>query len=476
MKLKNVIGTLLVAILGGIVAVLAYNKIVPKEKRVITTTVKQPVNFAKMPPGDMGANDFVYAANKTIEAVVHVKTKSIKESYNPILDFFYNNGTTQQEILGFGSGVIISDDGYIVTNNHVVEGSSKVSVTLNDRREFDAEIIGTDPSTDLALLKIMTKDIKFDYVDWGNSDELQVGEWVLAVGNPFNLTSTVTAGIVSAKGKNLDIIQDKYRIESFIQTDAAVNRGNSGGALVDVSGKLVGINTAILSPTGGYAGISFAVPVSIVQKVVRDLIEYGAVQRAILGVSIADVTAELAKEKKLDKIEGVYIHDVSPEGAAAAVGIKAGDVILAINDVAVNSAGEVQEQISRYRPKDKVNVLIKRNGKTKQYVVVLRNLQGNTNYVKANNYDDVLGAQLTEITSNEKNKLKIEGGVKVEKLKNGKLSAAGVNEGFIITKINNRRVKTITELYQTLEDIQGGVYLEGVYSNGAVAYYAFGLN
>lgn len=475
MKIKRIIGTLTVAIVGGIIAILAYNKLVPKEERIITTVVEKPVGFAKLPPGGIESTNFVYAANKTVEAVVHVKTKSIRESYNPILDFFYNDGVSRQEVVGYGSGVIISDDGYIVTNNHVVESSQNVSVTLNDKREFDAKIIGTDPSTDLALLKVDVKDEKFQYVEWGNSDEIQVGEWVLAVGNPFNLTSTVTAGIVSAKGKNLDIIRDQYRIESFIQTDAAVNRGNSGGALVDVQGKLVGINTAIVSPSGGYAGISFAVPVSIVQKIVRDLIEYGAVQRAILGVSIQDVDANLAKEKGFDKIEGVYVANVQESGAARSVGIKAGDVILAINDVKVNSAGELQEQVSRYRPNDKVNVLVKRNGKTKQYEVILRNLQGNTEYVSTDDYDDILGAQLAEITTAESQKLKIKGGVKIAKLKDGKLKAAGVNDGYIITKINNREVKSVSEVYNLLEQIKGGVYLEGVYPNGTVAYYAFGL-
>ncbi|MCG8701675.1 MAG: trypsin-like peptidase domain-containing protein, partial [Bacteroidales bacterium] len=366
MKIKKILGILtgllLIAVLGGAAALAMYKKFFPQKERVVTRVFQQPVSNAKLPPDNMGANNFVYAAEQSVEAVVHVKTKSVRESYNPILDFFYNDGTNRQEVVGFGSGVIISDDGYIVTNNHVIDGSSQVSVTLNDKREFDAEIIGTDPSTDLALLKV--KGEGFQYVEWGNSDALKVGEWVLAVGNPFNLTSSVTAGIVSAKGKNIGIIRDEYRMESFIQTDAAVNRGNSGGALVNVKGELVGINTAIISPSGGYAGISFAVPVSIVQKVVRDLIEYGKVQRAVLGISITDVTAELAKEKDLDKIEGVYVLGVQDGGAAKAVGIKEGDVIISVGDVKVNSSGELQEQVSRYRPNDKVKVLVKRGEKT----------------------------------------------------------------------------------------------------------------
>ena len=424
MKVKKVIGTLLIAMLGGLITVVAYVKFAPKSEKVVTQTVMQPFSLASLPPDITGEFNFVYAAQKSVEAVVHVKTKSVRESYNPILEFFYNDGVSRQEVVGFGSGVIISDDGYIVTNNHVVEGSSEVSVTLNDKREFTAKVIGTDPSTDLALLKIEGESLQ--YVEWGNSDELQVGEWVLAVGNPFNLTSTVTAGIVSAKGKSIGIIQDQYRMESFIQTDAAVNRGNSGGALVDIEGKLVGVNTAIISPSGGYAGISFAVPVSIVQKVVKDLIEYGAVQRAILGIGIAEVNAELVKEKDLDAIEGVYVTSVRDEGAAKEVGIKEGDVILSVNGVAVNSPGELQEQVSRYRPNDKVSVVVKRNGKTKQYEVTLRNLHGDTSFVKADAYDEVLGAKLVNLTPDDKRKYGVSNGVKVLELRDGKLKSDGV--------------------------------------------------
>jgi serine protease Do len=475
MKIKTIFTSLIIAVVGGLIAVYAYSKFVPRQEQVVKTVIERPLGFAGMPGEGGEAISFVPAAKYSIEAVVHVKTQTEREAYNPLLEFFYGERYNQkQPVVGFGSGVIISSDGYIVTNNHVVAGSDEVFVTLNDKREFSAKLIGTDPSTDLALLKI--EGDTFQYIPWGDSDALQVGEWVLAVGNPFNLTSTVTAGIVSAKGKNIGIIQDQYRMESFIQTDAAVNRGNSGGALVNIKGELVGINTAILSPSGGYAGISFAVPVSIVQKIVKDLIEFGAVQRAILGVTIQDVNSELAKERGFDKIEGVYVTGVREDGAAKAAGIEEGDVILKVNEVSVNSSAELQEQVSRYRPNDKVKVEIKRNGKTKLFNVTLRNLQGSTEIVKLDEFNEILGARFTELTKKDKSQLGVPNGIKVAELKAGKLRAEGVREGFVITKINNQQVSSVSDLKQIVKNTSGGVYIEGVYPDGVVAYYAFGLN
>ncbi len=474
MKIRNIISTLVIALIGGLIAVIAYSKFVPAKENVVKTIIERPVGFAGFSDQNGLGVNFVPAAKNSIEAVVHVKTQSEVTSYNPIFEFFYGDAYRQtQPVVGFGSGVIISNDGYIVTNNHVVAGSEQIWATLNDKREFKAKLIGTDPSTDLALLKIEGDD--FHFIPWGNSDQIQVGEWVLAVGNPFNLTSTVTAGIVSAKGKNIGIIQDQYRLESFIQTDAAVNRGNSGGALVNINGELVGINTAIVSPSGGYAGISFAVPVSIVQKVVRDLIEFGAVQRAILGVSIQDITSELAKEKGIEKIEGVYVSDVRAEGAAKAAGIEVGDIILKINDVKVNSSGELQEQVSRYRPKDNITVEIKRNGKTKLFELTLRNLQGSTEIVKTDDYNEVLGARFAELSPEDKKQLGITSGIKVSELKAGKLRAEGVREGFVITEVNNRKVSSVFDLNEIIKNTKGGIYIEGVYPDGLAAYYAFGL-
>ncbi len=474
MKIRRVLGTIALAFIGGIIAVTLYTKIWPQQKNYISATVNQPYDFVNMPSDeDLAKLNFVYAAQNSVGAVVHVKTQSTREGYNPMLEFFYGDDYYSQPVVGFGSGVIISDDGYIVTNNHVVENSDEVFVTLNDKREFTAKVIGTDPSTDLAVLKIDAEELQF--VPWGDSDHLMVGEWVLAVGNPFNLTSTVTAGIVSAKGKNIGIIQDQYRMESFIQTDAAVNRGNSGGALVNLKGQLVGINTAIISPSGGYAGISFAVPVTIVKKVYEDIKEFGVVQRAILGVSIQEITSDLADEKGLDKIEGVYISAVRSDGAAKKAGIIAGDVILSVQGVPVNSPGELQEQISRYRPNDKVNVVVKRNNKTKQFEVTLRNLQGKTSYVTTGAYNTTLGARFVELTEEEKDQLGVKYGVKVAELHPGKLKSEGVKEGFVVTQINNKPVTSVDELEKIIKGIEGGVYIEGKYSKTVTAYYAFGL-
>ena len=476
MKAKHILIGIVIAFTGGLIALFSYSIFFNKGSRVITARVETPVRYANLPGEfDETSFDFTYAAEKSVHGVVHVTTEMSGQTYrNPIYEFFYGDRYRDPEpVLGFGSGVIISDDGYIVTNNHVVESSEKISITLNDKREFSAKIIVTDPSTDLALLKINGKELP--HIEYGNSDDLKVGEWVLAVGNPFNIASTVTAGIVSAKGKNLGIIQDNYRIESFIQTDAAVNRGNSGGALVNIRGDLVGINTAIVSPSGGYAGISFAIPVSIVQKVISDLIEFGAVQRAFLGVTITEVTANLVKEKGLNKIEGVYVSDVRDGGAAKAIGITAADVIIKINDVDVNSPSELTEQVNRYRPGDKITVLIKRNGKTKQFEVTLRNLQGDTKVVKAGTYDTILGAKLVELENSDKKKLGISNGVRVAELASGKLRTEGVREGFIITRVNNKSVETTEDIRRILESSKGGIYIEGIYPNGVVAYYAFGL-
>jgi len=474
MKARQILIVAIIAITGGLVAVVAYSILIDNREKEITARIEQPVGMVNL-TGENQLGDFTLAAEKTINAVVHVKTQSTVEYRNPIYDFFYGDRYKgeSEPVVGFGSGVIISPEGYIVTNNHVVESSEKLFITLNDKREFEAEIVGTDKSTDLAVLKVKADNINF--ISFGNSDLLKVGEWVLAVGNPFNITSTVTAGIVSAKGRSMQIIQDNYRIESFIQTDAAVNRGNSGGALVNLKGELIGINTAIVSPSGGYVGISFAIPVSIVEKVVKDLIEYGVVQRAIIGVSIGDITAELAKEKKLDKIEGVYVTEVRDNSAAKDAGIETGDVILKINEIGVNSPSELQEQVGRYRPGDKINVLIKRKDKMKQFEVTLRNLQGDTKVVKTGTYDTILGAKVVELDNDEKAKLGLKYGVKIAELQTGKLKSEGVKEGFIITQVNNKPVYTVTELDKIIKSVKGGVYIEGIYPNGVVAYYAFGL-
>jgi serine protease Do len=462
------------AIIGGLVAVFAYSALIDKKESAITQA-KEPVSLVSLKAGLDSTTDFTYAAEKTINAVVNVKTESTVQYRNPIYEFFYGDKYHGEEepVTGIGSGVIITGDGYIVTNNHVIENSDKVTVTLNDKREFEAKVVGTDHSTDLALLKINTEGLPF--ITFGNSDALRVGEWVLAVGNPFNISSTVTAGIISAKGRSMSIIEDDYRIESFIQTDASVNRGNSGGALVNLKGQMIGINTAIVSPTGGNVGISFAIPSSIVQKVVKDLIEFGTVQRAIMGVQIAEITAELAKEKGLDQLEGVYVEKVNENSAAKEAGIESGDIIIQINSITVKSPSELQEMVGRYRPGDKISVLVKRKDKTKQFEVTLRNLQGDTSVVKAGTFETILGAKLVNLDDQEKNKLGIKNGVKVTELQEGKLKAEGVKPGFVILQVNNKPIYSVDELEKLFKTLKGGVYIEGVYQNGVVAYYAFGL-
>ncbi len=439
-------------------------------------------NFTPTPP-EM-ANDFTHAAEMTVHGVVHVKTYyEQRHSNNP---FQFNDpwgglfgspfGQQQpQQVEASGSGVIITDDGYIATNNHVIENADKVLVTLNDKREYSAKVIGRDPTTDLALLKIDEKGLPF--INYGNSDDVKVGQWVLAVGNPFNLTSTVTAGIISAKGRNINILQGNTKIESFIQTDAAVNPGNSGGALVNTSGELIGINSAIASNTGSYTGYSFAIPVNIVKKVIGDLLEFGTVQRAFIGISIADIDSKLAEEKGIKNIKGVYVAGLTDGGAAQEAGVREGDVITKVGDVPVNSSSELQEQVSRFRPGDHVNVSLTRGEAEKSLTIVLKNKNNNTDLVKADKVELVtlMGAEFSSVPREEQNKLGISGGVKVSKLNGGKLRSAGIREGFIITNIDKREIHSTDDLVNVLQNKTGGVLIEGVYPNGMRAYYGFGL-
>ncbi len=435
--------------------------------------------------------DFTVAAELSINAVVHVKVKTPMPQQQfgrfPNDQFFeYFFGRPQQiqpreapMQEGAGSGVIISSDGYIVTNNHVVDKTAEIEVTLNDKRSFKAKLIGNDPSTDIALIKIEAKNLPV--IIFGSSDELKVGEWVLAVGNPFNLTSTVTAGIVSAKARNINIINSQMRIESFIQTDAAVNPGNSGGALVNTHGELVGINTAIASQTGSYTGYSFAVPVSIVQKVVADIKQYGVVQRAVLGVKIGDINDKLAKEKDLKTLEGAYVEEVIDNGAAKAAGIKAGDIINNINGVEVKSVAELQEQIGRYRPSDKITVELLRNNSALKLDIELKNRQGNTGVVTAQSSSDVLGATFKEVNEKTKKQLNLEFGIEIKALSKGKLSDAGIKPGFIILKINDQIINNADEI-QTIYDVainngkpEKVLFIVGVYPNGRIIPYAINL-
>jgi serine protease Do len=476
MRTQKFLQTLSISIIGSILVVFVYTRYFEKTQ-VIYQYPSQPIRLASYTDSGQQAVDFTYAAQQTVHGVVHVRTKSKVETVyqNPIYEFFYGDGTiTRSEpVMGFGSGVIITADGYIVTNNHVIKGAEEISVKLNDNREFDAHLIAADPSTDIALLKIDAQNLPF--IPFGNSDDLKLGEWVLAVGNPYNLNSTVTAGIVSAKARNLNILNDNYKIESFIQTDAALNPGNSGGALVNVKGELVGINTAIMSPTGGYSGNSFAVPVTIVKKVIEDLKEFGKVQRAFLGVTPVDVNAELAKQHNLSVTKGVYISELKETGAAKEAGIKEGDVIVKLGESIIDNTSELQEQLSKFRPKDKVSVTLLRDGKEMSFNVMLRNLQGETKLVKDSEAVTIFGAKISDITQDDIQKLGIKYGVKIKEISPGKFSKAGIEEGFIITRMNNKPVNSIADLKTILENTRGGVYIEGIYPNGVIAYYAFGL-
>lgn len=481
-NLKKALVLLLIAGLGGMAGAYVFQKNEGTRSGSISSRnadEKARIQMVSMPAAADGSlPDFTKAAELTVHGVVHVKTfyASRGNTYNPFgadpFDFWGRPRQNQQQEAS-GSGVIITEDGYIVTNNHVVENADKVEVTLNDNRSFTAKVIGTDPSTDLALLKIDEKNLPF--VVYGNSDNLKVGEWVLAVGNPFNLTSTVTAGIVSAKARNIGILPDQYKIESFIQTDAAVNPGNSGGALVNTRGELVGINSAIASNTGSYTGYSFAIPVNLVRKVMDDLVEFGSVQRGFIGVSIRDVDSKLADEKGLRETQGVYVAGISEDGAAAEAGIKEGDIITRVGEVAVNSTPQLQEQIGRFRPGDKVNVTVLRNGAEKQFAVTLRNKDGDTRIVKNDQVLNLLGGTFENIQRDDQVKLGIQGGVRISKLMAGKLRSAGIREGFIITSIDKKPVRTTEDIENALRTKQGGVLIEGVYPNGLKAYYGFGI-
>jgi len=468
--------TFLMVIAGAFVAVWAYSTFFDKPQ-VVTITEKQPLKYATLAAdSDAALPDLTFAAEKSIHAVVHIATQSVRgggwSSGNPFFDEFFGLRNQQPQIAqGFGSGVIISTDGYIITNNHVIEDAQNIKVILNDKREFEAKLVGTDPSTDIALLKVEAKDLPI--LTYGDSNNLKLGEWVLAVGNPFNLTSTVTAGIVSALGRNLQINEDQYSIESFIQTDAAVNPGNSGGALVNQQGNLVGINTAIASRTGSYTGYSFAVPVTIVKKVIGDLKEYGEVQRALLGVNIGDVNAEIAKELKLDKVEGVYIGGVPENGAAKSAGIKEKDVIIQVEGEPIKNTAELQEKISQYRPGDAVKVVVVRNSEKKQFTVTLRNKHGDTEVVRSNN--STLGAEFEVVSEKEKEKLEINSGIKITKLDNGKLKNSGMKEGFIITHVNKKPIYEVKDFKRETGNARGGILVEGIYPNGEQAYFVFGV-
>jgi Do/DeqQ family serine protease len=477
--MNQALKTISLATLGGALTLSAYLTFFQEPRQVViadgngatpaVTTANRTV---------LETSDFSAAAELSVNSVVHVNV-AVERQASPWEQFFYG-GMQQgpQVVEGSGSGVIISEDGYIVTNNHVIAGAKSIKVNLNDNRSFRAELIGADPATDLALLKI-EGDAVLQPLYFGNSDEVRLGEWVLAVGNPFNLTSTVTAGIISAKGRNINIINDQTAIEAFIQTDAAVNPGNSGGALVNTRGELIGINTAISTHTGSFEGYSFAVPSNIVRKVVDDLRLYGTVQRAFLGVNIADVSPELAKEQDLKTINGVYVLEAMENGAASESGIKNGDVIIKIDGKEISKSSELTELIGRKRPGDKAAITVYRGSTQKTFEVILRNKQGTTGIVSKEELlsSNSLGATFEELAPNEKKQFGLRGGVKVVDPGSGKLKNAGVPKGFIVVKVNNMFVEKVEDLNTILAKLSpgDGLLLQGYHPNGRADYFAFGL-
>jgi len=474
MSKRNLALVFIVAFLGSMLAInsndffkddeATYNSIQERQSELGVNSVK--VNYESSVPKEL---DFTTIADLAINSVVHIRS-----SYNASIKsngfYQYKHGPSQSS----GSGVIVSDDGYIVTNNHVVEDAAEVQVVLNDNRSFEATVIGTDPTTDLALIKIKSEGLSF--MAYGDSDEVKVGQWVLAVGNPFNLTSTVTAGIISAKARNIGILRDEtnnIQVESFLQTDAVVNPGNSGGALIDINGRLIGINSAIASPTGSYAGYAFAIPVNLVKKVADDLLEFGVVQRGLLGIRINDVSAALAEKENLSVVQGVYVFEVTEGSGAEAGGIEAKDVIISVDGKAVTNTSELQELVARHRPGDKVKIELLRSDEKLTFEVELHNLGGTTNVVKRVSEALVEGSLFENVQGKEAKKLHIKGGVKLKELGEGKWEEAGIEEGFIITEVDKNAITSVEQLKRIMPQLEGQrVILLGVMENGDKTYYS----
>lgn len=499
---KNVVAIVLVAILSSLTTLFGYHLISEKEGKAFSDSADNPAtektgmladSFGQdrnmvltSLTTDEGFPDFTEAAARSVDGVVHVKTKTIRQQqyFNPF-DFFFGFGdrmpTQPREQVGFGSGVIISKDGYIITNNHVVEDATEVSVTLNDEREFTAKVVGTDQMSDIALLKIDGDE--FPYLTFGNSDALKVGEWVLAVGNPFNLTSTVTAGIVSAKNRS-NVMGGGLGIQSFIQVDAAVNPGNSGGALVNTRGELVGINTAIYSQTGNFTGYAFAVPISIAGKVASDLKEYGTVQRAVLGIQVPNIEnirrTDPERARELSQLKGVLVEDFTDRSAAKAAGIEKGDVLTAINNVPIRNFAELQSQLNRYRPGDKISVTVDRKGEKRTFNVVLKNDEGSTEIIRMADASSLLGATFKPLSDQQKRTLGISSGIEVVSVDSkGLFRKEGINKGFIIMRMNNLPVNSQEDVDDivaaTLTREDKVVLIAGFYPNGRTQYIAIDL-
>lgn len=483
--IKSYLTLVSVAMLGGMLSIGAYKMLEPEDAKPVVGFFEEG-NTMKVRSVSSGGElpDLTGAAQVSTPAVVHIKSNLVVQARgglfdDPFFDDFLSPFRQQRsrQAQASGSGVITSPEGYIVTNNHVVRDAQSVEVVLHDGRSYQAEVIGTDPSTDLAVLKIDEENLPF--LPMGNSDNVLVGEWVLAVGNPFNLASTVTAGIVSAKARNIHILKDQTAIESFIQTDAAVNPGNSGGALVNSKGQLIGINTAIASPTGAYSGYSFAVPVEIVKKVIKDLMTHGIVQRAFLGVDMVGLNGEISRELGLEMSQGVYIDRTIEGGSAAEAGIQKGDVIVALDGKQLRNAAELTEYIGRKRPGDEVEATLVREGEEMTLPVNLRNHKGTTDLIRKQNTNimESLGVELEGLSSKDLRQHNLKGGVRINRIGDGKIRQyTDIRPGFVITGLDNQRIESVEDLERILGNKQGGVMMEGVYLNRpGVYYYAFGM-
>lgn len=476
-----------VALLGGVLTLAGYKMFIEEEKAPIAPSIGFVENHSPVRVQTVsslgGMPSLTDAAAVATPTVVHIKSNYLVQSRrssfyrDPFFDDFFGP-SKPRSAQASGSGVITSPDGYIVTNNHVVNGAQSLEVILHDGRSYEAVIVGTDPSTDLAVLKIEGKNLPF--LPFGNSDNVAIGEWVLAVGNPFNLSSTVTAGIVSAKARNINILKEKSAIESFIQTDAAVNPGNSGGALVNINGELIGINTAIASPTGAYAGYSFAVPAEIVKKVVEDLMVHGIVQRAFLGAGMLELNGAVANQLGLDRTQGVYIESISKDGSVGRAGVEVGDILVGVEGKEIHNAAELQEYVGRKRPGDEIEITIDRGGKSKSITIKLQNYLGNTDVIKRQKEELIaeLGVEMRELSAKEKAQFNIRGGLVVLEIGEGKVrQTTDIRPGFVITSVDNQPVEDMKDFERLFRNKNGGgVMVEGIYPNRpGVYYYAFGV-
>ena len=478
---KEILLTLLSVVAGGVTA-FAVVGLMPEKSgvmEVVHTNVEGP-QFRTVNLEHDDWPDFTYAAENCVDAVVYVKvtsTQTFSQSPDMLFEYFFGmpqqRTPQQREMTGSGSGVIISADGYIVTNNHVIDGAEKIEITLNSNQTFPATLVGTDPATDVALLKIDATGLP--YIPFGDSDKLRLGEWVIAIGSPYDLRSTITAGIVSAKGRSMPNYTGEFKIESFIQTDAAVNPGNSGGALVDKNGNLVGINTAIVSQTGSYTGYSFAVPSNLVKKIVYDLMDFGSVKRAVLGITMQQIDDKIAKDLKLSSLNGVYIVEVAKSSSADAAGMKPGDILISIDSTKVTTMSSVQEIVSMYSPGDKAVLTVIRDGKEKQLNVTFKGTSQETGTVSEDGSVAFYGSSIKAAPADVLDRLGLKWGVQIVKVGPGKLMQAGAVEGFIIQYVNNQEVKSPQDIIDIVKKSRRSVVVEGVTPSGRTGFFAFGV-